>query len=202
MVDSNKLSRFVLEELQANHIDKELAVSLIKKINEREDIAIIGMGCKVADAENYEEYWNLIANTKVTVKRCASRRIDLIRKAFPRFLTNSELKYSKGTYFEDVDMFYADFFSMDENEAAERLEYIPSEPPKLDKGAIDSDIRGALNALKAVRDVARFFDENDSNCYAMVNLFSECNFEQCSRYEKEFMEFVFHKLGIKKRGSI
>lgn len=117
MVDSNKLSRFVLEELQANHIDKELAVSLIKKFNEREDIAIIGMGCKVADAENYEEYWNLIVNKKVTVKRCASRRIDLIRKAFPRFLTNSELKYSKGTYFEDVDMFDADFFSMNENEA-------------------------------------------------------------------------------------
>ena len=95
-----------------------------------------------------------------------------------------------------------DVISMDENEAAERLEYIPSEPPKLDKGAIDSDIKGALNALKAVRDVARFFDENDSNCYAMVHLFSECNFEQCSRYEQEFMEFVFHKLGIKKRGSI
>lgn len=117
MADSNRLSKFVLEELQANRIGKEFAISLIKKINEREDIAIIGMGCKVADAESYDEYWDLIVNKKTTIKRCTSKRVDLVRDIFPKSFTNDERKYSKGTYFDDIDMFDANFFSMGEEEA-------------------------------------------------------------------------------------
>lgn len=117
MSDTNKLSQYVLKELQANRIDKSVAISLIKKLNEREDIAIIGMGCSIADAKNYEEYWDLIVNKKMTIERCPKHRVDLIRGHFPNTFMDDESKYTKGTFFKDIDMFDRGFFSMDEEEA-------------------------------------------------------------------------------------
>lgn len=117
MPDINKLSRYVLEELQANRIDKSTAISLVKKLNEREDIAIIGMGCKIADTEDYNTYWEMIKNRKMTIERCSKRRIDLIRSYFPKFLSADESMYSKGTYFDDMEMFDYRFFLMTEQEA-------------------------------------------------------------------------------------
>ena len=56
MAEVYKLSKYVLEELRENRIDKNTVVSLIKKLNEREDIAIIGMGMKYSNTENYHDY--------------------------------------------------------------------------------------------------------------------------------------------------
>lgn len=74
------------------------------------------------------------------------------------------------------------------------------EPPLLDKTEIDNDMRNALEALKTIRNVARYFDEHDSSCWAMIRLFGEYNFDLASPYEQEYMEEIFTKLGIKRRG--
>ena len=73
------------------------------------------------------------------------------------------------------------------------------EPPLLDKKEIDAELRKALEALKTIRDVARYFDEYDASCYAMIKLFGEKNYFFRSSYEQKYMEKVFKELGIKKK---
>lgn len=71
-------------------------------------------------------------------------------------------------------------------------------PPSLNEAEIEKDMRDALEALKTIRNVARYFDKCDSACYAMVRLFGEHNYYIASSYEKKYMEEIFRKLGIKK----
>lgn len=118
MANAVRMSRYVLEGLQNKKIDKEFAVSLIRQFNAREDIAIVGMGCVIPDAENYEQYWKLIVNRTTTIRRCSRHRIELIRKQFPGWFTNDECKYSKGSFFKDIDLFDPKFFLMSQEEAS------------------------------------------------------------------------------------
>ncbi len=117
MAELYKLSKYVLEELRANRIDKATVISLIKKFNEREDIAIIGMGCKFHDTESYHDYWDLIRNQKTVITRCPKRRIDLIRDHFPKSILKGESSYCKGSFIQDLEMFDPEAFSMSYEEA-------------------------------------------------------------------------------------
>ena len=93
MAEVYKLSKYVLEELRENRIDKNTVVSLIKKLNEREDIAIIGMGMKYSNTENYHDYWDLLREKRTVVERCSKKRIDLIRDHFPKAILGQEETY-------------------------------------------------------------------------------------------------------------
>ncbi len=117
MAELYKLSKYVLEELRANRIDKATVISLIKRFNEREDIAIIGMGCKFSNTENYHDYWDLILNQQTTITRCPKSRIDLIRDHFPKQILKDESTFCKGSFIEDIEMFDHDAFSMTYDEA-------------------------------------------------------------------------------------
>lgn len=112
MPDFNKLSKYVLEELRENRIDKATAINLIKKFNEREDIAIIGMGCKLSNIEDCESYWKLFRDKRTTVERCEKKRIDLIRDYFPKQILADESLYCKGSFIKDIEMFDHDLFSL------------------------------------------------------------------------------------------
>ncbi len=116
MPDFNKLSKYVLEELRANRIDKATAISLIKRFNEREDIAVIGMGCKFSDIEDYHDYWQLLKNKRTTVERCSKKRIDLIRDHFPKQILADESLYCKGSFIKDIEMFDSELFSLTHEE--------------------------------------------------------------------------------------
>ncbi len=118
MAELYKLSKYVLEELRENRIDKNTVVSLIKKFNEREDIAIIGMGMKYANTEKYGDYWELLRNKRTVVERCPKRRIDLIRGHFPGPVVGKEETYCKGSFIQDIEMFDPEVFSMTQEEAA------------------------------------------------------------------------------------
>ena len=48
---------------------------------------------------------------------------------------------------------------------------IDQEIPKIDQQEIKSELNEALDALKAVRDIARFFDLHDTNIFAILKLF-------------------------------
>lgn len=72
------------------------------------------------------------------------------------------------------------------------------EPPLLDKEEMDEELRKALESLKAIRDVARYFDKYDTACSAMIRLFGEYNYALASTYEQKYMEKIFEELRIKK----
>lgn len=58
---------------------------------------------------------------------------------------------------------------------------------------LDLNINNAENALKAVRDLAYFFDEHDANIHAIQEIF---NLDSASNGNKT-IEFITSKLGIK-----
>ena len=117
MAEVYKLSKYVLEELRENRIDKNTVVSLIKKLNEREDIAIIGIGMKYSNTENYNDYWELLREKRTVVERCSKKRIDLIRDHFPKAILAGEETYCKGSFIQDIEMFDPEVFSMTQEEA-------------------------------------------------------------------------------------
>ena len=117
MAELYKLSKYVLEELRENRIDKNTVVSLIKKFNEREDIAIIGMGMKFSHTESYNDYWDIIREKRTVIERCSKKRIDLIRDHFPKAILGKEETFCKGSFIKDIEMFDPEVFSMTREEA-------------------------------------------------------------------------------------
>lgn len=81
---------------------------------------------------------------------------------------------------------------------AQESEEWAEDPPKLNKDEIVQDMRQALEALKTIQNVAQYFDEHDSSCYAMIRLFGKYNYYYSSSYEQKYMSEIFQKLGIKK----
>lgn len=72
------------------------------------------------------------------------------------------------------------------------------EMPLLNKRELDIALRKALEALKAIRNVARYFEKHDASCHAMVRLFGEYNYYFSSSYEQKYMGIIFQELGIKR----
>lgn len=123
MLSSNALSQLVVQELKKGKMEKDAAVHLLKKINEPDDIAIIGMGCYMSDKENPEQIWDVIAQRHTTIDRCPRDRMDLIKGALfaPPTIYGDERNYCKGSFFRHLDSFDNRFFEIDDDQA----EYLP-----------------------------------------------------------------------------
>lgn len=123
MLSPNALSQQVIQELKNGTIQKEAAVNLLRKINDPDDIAIIGMGCYMSDKENPEQIWDVIANRHTTIDRCPRDRMNLIRGALyaPPTIYGDERNYCKGSFFRHLDSFDNRFFEIDDDSA----EYLP-----------------------------------------------------------------------------
>ncbi|SFS08572.1 beta-ketoacyl synthase N-terminal-like domain-containing protein [Anaeromicropila populeti] len=121
MYNVNDISKYILQELKQGNISKDAALNLVKKLNMKDEIAIIGMGCRLKDTEDYEEYWDTIVKENGKVHRCQKSRIDLIRSNMPSSTINEETKFSKGSYMDGLDMFDYSFFGFKKEEA----DYLP-----------------------------------------------------------------------------
>lgn len=62
---------------------------------------------------------------------------------------------------------------------------------------IENLMKDALEGLKAIYHLALFFDENDSNVYAVIRLFHPSALLYVKDRQKEFREFVFRKIKLK-----
>ena len=66
-----------------------------------------------------------------------------------------------------------------------------------DKNEINHNHRSATNALKAIKEIALYFDKNDARKIAMRRLFHPLGIQCGSEKEKEYKTMVFSELGIK-----
>lgn len=87
-------------------------------------------------------------------------------------------------------------FSSDEVQKAECMDLTEQEFSRLNATDIKSDIAKALDALKAIHDVAVYFDEYDSNITAVSRLFHEYGFIVGNETERQYKAVVFKLLGI------
>ena len=83
------------------------------------DIAIIGMAVKFPEAENLEDFWNLMKDGKDLIKDFPTLR----RKDIENYLTflgipKSEIKFQKGAYLKEIDKFDYKFFHLTPKEAS------------------------------------------------------------------------------------
>lgn len=76
-------------------------------------------------------------------------------------------------------------------------EELSEESWSLDKDDIDADYGGATNALKAIKEIALYFDKNDASQIATHRLFHPLGLQFGSEKEKEYKTMVFSELGIK-----
>ena len=76
-------------------------------------------------------------------------------------------------------------------------EELSEESWSFDKDEIDTDYKGATNALKAIKEIALYFDKNDASQIAMHRLFHPLGLQLGSEKEKEYKAMVFSELGIK-----
>ena len=81
-------------------------------------------------------------------------------------------------------------------EAQRRFEQEIDQEPKIDKQGLKSELNEALDSLKAVRDIARFFDQHDTNIYAIRRLFRMHSMNNKDSFE-EYKHFALKSLQIK-----
>ncbi|NDI34213.1 beta-ketoacyl synthase N-terminal-like domain-containing protein [Chengkuizengella sediminis] len=121
------LSQMIFEKVSKGRMDKETALELLKSIklegmNEKvnDDIAIIGCSVHMPKAKNLEQYWDLIAHKKESIKKFPRERQEDCLGFIKEFtsLREKDIQFSHGGYLDDVDQFDYSFFNLSPKEAA------------------------------------------------------------------------------------
>ena len=68
---------------------------------------------------------------------------------------------------------------------------------EIDKSEIISDFNKAKNAIKAIRDIAYFFDENDANANALAKLFKVYTILEAPEIVEDYVKSVVKDFVIK-----
>lgn len=87
--------------------------------NEREPLAIIGMGCRFpGDVTSPEEFWKFIINKGNGLSDVPADRWDVDAKFAPDFKTAGKISVRRGGFIKDIDKFDASFFGISPLEAS------------------------------------------------------------------------------------
>ncbi len=82
------------------------------------DIAIIGIGLKIADENSLQEYWRIFENNIDCIREIPEHRKNQIREYTKVYLGEGlEPEYYKGTYLEHLDEFDYEYFKISPREA-------------------------------------------------------------------------------------
>lgn len=88
------------------------------KETQHTDIAIIGIGLKIADASTVSEYWNIFENNIDCIRDIPEHRKKQVREYAKVFIgEDREPEYYKGSYLENLDEFDYKYFKISPREA-------------------------------------------------------------------------------------
>lgn len=139
---------------------------------------------KLSEISKLELISKFILKTTVDKEKSYYSQLKTLIKARNSYVHNKSKDFDINTYREENSYLV---FSEDE-----------CEPPVYNKVIVKEEIKSALNALKAIRDIALFFDEHDSGAYALYQLFRPLSFVYESEYKTTYKNFVYSELGIKR----
>lgn len=151
--------------------DEPLVVMPMRTVGTTDEIAIIGMACKLPGASNPDQYWaNLKAGVSLVTDFPLERRKDT--DIFIPEEMRSKMRYFKGGYLDEVDKFDADFFNITPREASlieptQRLFLQTAMEALEDAGYSGNRLYGTKTGVFAGRDHAnesyyrRMIGEND-----------------------------------------
>jgi acyl transferase domain-containing protein len=86
-----------------------------KKDGTNKKVAVIGIGCRFPEANNWHEYWELLAAGKCAIRELPAARRNL---AINQMQSNSFEKTIRGGYLDHIDLFDPLFFGITPREAA------------------------------------------------------------------------------------
>lgn len=127
------LKRFILSQLQKGSITKEEAAKYIGELQQKKekdfnDIAVIGVSCRMPMADNVDEFWDNIINGRNCFTAKPPEKLllgkPLANPYYAEFLGLSpyedaaeNLEMYIGAYIKDIDKFDANFFGIPPREA-------------------------------------------------------------------------------------
>ena len=118
----DNMNKDILGLVRDGKIGKELAFNILKGLNQRqedrnEDIAIIGMACRLPGANNIKEYWDNLKHGICSIKSFPESRRRDTDVLIPKTKKVSADSYSLGGYLDEIDKFDAAFFGISPMEA-------------------------------------------------------------------------------------
>lgn len=123
MSNLNDINQYILEQVKNGQMNKDMAFQILKELNARRemaknDIAIIGIACRVPGANTVDEYWENLKNGVQSVgKLPASRRKD-IEIFLPEAVKSADVDpFMQAGYLDEIDQFDAPFFRLSPREA-------------------------------------------------------------------------------------
>lgn len=115
MQNTNKLFQYILEQTKASNISEQTAYTILNHLKsvhspESQDIAVIGVACTFAGADNAAEYWENLLQGKNCVGPFPVQRQALLDNA-------DTLSSASGGYLNHIDLFDESFFRISPKEA-------------------------------------------------------------------------------------
>ena len=140
---------------------------------------------KLSELSKFELIAKFILKTTIDKEKSYYSNLKFLIKKRNSYVHNKSYKYKF-----DSTLNYEDLaFFTDEG---------PEEELILDKKIINQELKDAVISLKAIRDIAIFFDEHDSSAYAMSRTFGTSCFSVESEYKSNYINEVFSRLEIKR----
>jgi amino acid adenylation domain-containing protein/non-ribosomal peptide synthase protein (TIGR01720 family) len=110
-----ELTRFLLEQVKEQRLEKGLAVSFLNELRDRPgagDVAVVGLACRFPLADSKEEFWaNLVAGRHAIRPFPPDRRADLAG------IDDGRTELFEGGFLDRVDLFDHDYFRIPPNVA-------------------------------------------------------------------------------------
>ncbi len=114
------IKNFQLADLLKEHTDEPIAVTQVQATARRQPIAIIGIDCKIGEANSSEEYWALLREGRIALRNLPeSRSADIVEYLRLRGAQHSisDDQYLREGYLEEIDKFDYQFFGLAKQEA-------------------------------------------------------------------------------------
>lgn len=112
-----EITGLVLEGLRDGTVSRETAVKLLRKLKECPPIAVIGMGARAADTDDYNDVWDTVREGRSLIGRCPRVRGEQIAPLAPPGTCDDPAQFSKGSFIDDIQRFDHDVFGFDAESA-------------------------------------------------------------------------------------
>ncbi|MEC0172763.1 condensation domain-containing protein, partial [Paenibacillus graminis] len=116
-----KLAEYILKQVQGRNLDKDTAIQFLKELQSKDreqDVAIIGMNCRLPDAEDLESFWANLEDGLSSIGDFPEMRKAKIAQYINQQYGQHSPDFLKGGFLSDIDLFDPQFFRISPAEAA------------------------------------------------------------------------------------
>lgn len=118
----DSLQKYILNEIKDKRLDakkgKQLLMEASHRVAATDDIAIIGMGMRMPQADNKDEFWENLSCKIISIRNYPKERHDLTDAWLPEGIESASA-YQKQAYLKHIELFDEKFFGISPTEACQ-----------------------------------------------------------------------------------